>query len=186
VYGIIGEADSDAKTLKVLVRRLAGNESLTIKPKGYEGAPQMLRKGAEQMRLFDRLGMKRFIIAYDSDTDDPKDRYETVMREIVRPSGIRNDYCILIPVQEIEAWILADIEAVSRVLTSWKPSPERRPPESINKPKEHLERLSRINGKKPIYDHTTHNEKVAKYLRLDVVRERCPSFVPLARFVTGE
>jgi hypothetical protein len=185
VYGIIGEDDSDARTLKVLIRRLAGDDSLTIRPKGYDGCAQMLRKGAEQLRLFMKLGLKRFVIAYDADKDEPSTRYEMVMKEIVRPVGLQENYCVLIPVQEIESWIIADIEAVSHVFSSWKPKGVSRSPEHIDDPKEYLEKLSRLNGRRPIYDHTTHNEKVAEYLRLDVVRNRCPSFAPLAVFITG-
>jgi hypothetical protein len=101
----------------------------------------MLRKGAEQIKLFVNLGMKRFIIAHDCDKDDPNTRHEAVMREMIRPSGIDRDYCVLVPTQEIEAWIIADIEAVSKVFSSWKPKPEKKSPETIENPKEHLERL---------------------------------------------
>jgi hypothetical protein len=188
VYGIIGESDSDANTLKELVRRLAENRSLRIQVKGYEGCTEMLRKGAVQLKLFARLGMTRFIIAHDSESSDAAISSETrekVMAKIVRPSGIKQNYCVLIPVQEIEAWILADIEAVSHVFTSWNPMPIDRSPELIDDPKEYLKRLSRDARKKPRYDNATHNELIAKHLRLDIVRTRCPSFAPLADFVTG-
>jgi hypothetical protein len=184
LYGIIGEDDSDAATLKVLVHRLADNWSLTVRAKGYDGGAQMLRKGAGQLRLFAGLGFMRFVVSYDSDGHDPEARRKEVMEKVVIPAGLQNNCCVLIPIQEIEAWILADIQAVNKVFSSWKPDPIPNSPESIESPKEFLERLSRNTKKKPIYHHATHNQIVAKHLCLDTIRRRCPSFMPLVRFVT--
>jgi hypothetical protein len=68
----------------------------------------------------------------------------------------------VIPVQELEAWILADLSSVSKVITSWAPK-DVLSPESINDPKEHLERLSKEH-QKPKYIHAIHNQKIAHYL----------------------
>ena len=105
------------------------------------------------------------------------------MERIITPSGITHHYCIIVPVQEIEAWILADIEAVTRVFPSWLPAAFAGNPELIDDPKEHLERLSKATNKKPIYHHSTHNRVVAEHLNLNKVRQRCPSFQPLVDFV---
>jgi hypothetical protein len=184
VYGIIGEDESDARTLKELVHCLANDRSLKIKTKGFEGCGQMLRRGAGQIKLFAQLGLTRFIVAYDADGHDPRDRYDEVMAKVIRPSGVQTGYCVLIPVQEIEAWILADIESVSNVFSSWHPDPITQDPEKIENPKEFLEKRSRDSRKRPVYDHSTHNEKVARHLNLEIVRKRCPSFAPLVKFVT--
>ncbi len=92
------------------------------------------------------------------------------------------DCCIVIPVQELEAWILADIECASKVFPSWKPSPIHNP-EGISKPKEHLEKLSRDSKQRPRYRHAIHNEQVAKHLDLEKVARKCPAFTVLAAFV---
>ena len=185
MYGILGEDESDVQTLKVLIRRLRDDPKLPLKLKGYDGCGEMLRKGERQLHLFAGLGCDRFVICYDADGHDPNDRREEVMRKIVRPSGFARQCCVLVPVQELEAWILADIEAVSNVLTSWRPDPIKQNPEAIKDPKEYLERLSRGTNKKPIYSHATHNPRVAQYLRLALVRGRCPSFEPLVSFVAN-
>ena len=49
--------------------------------------------------------------------------------------------------------------------------------------KEHLERMSRMDGTRPRYAHAVHNPKIAKHLDLEKVREKCPSFRPLFSFV---
>jgi Domain of unknown function (DUF4276) len=183
VYGIIGEDNSDAQTLKVIVRRLAQNANLTIKAQGFDGCSEMLRKGASRLRLFSDLGLQRFIVCYDSDGHDHRERREEVMRRIVRPSGLPQPCCVLIPIEEIEAWILADIQAVSKVFSSWNPDPIRQNPESIPNPKEYLENLSKQTNKKPVYSHATYNQRVAEHLNLELVHQRCSSFRPLRDFV---
>ena len=104
------------------------------------------------------------------------------MQQIVRPSGLAQDCCIVIPVQELEAWILADIECASKIFTSWRPSPIENP-EGIPDPKEHLEKLSRDSRQRPRYSHAIHNEKMAEHLDLDKVAQKCPAFRTLVAFV---
>ncbi len=123
MYAVIGEDKSDAEMLAVLMRRLANDQTLTIKTFGYSGCAQMLSKGARQLKSFAGLGCSRFVVCHDADGDDPNVRYNRVMERIVRPAGVAGSSCIVIPVQEIEAWILADIEAVTKVFSSWKPKP---------------------------------------------------------------
>ena len=181
MYGILGEDRSDAETLTTLVRRLKSDDSLPVKRKGYEGGALLLRKGANQLRAFADLGCSRYVVCHDSDGPDPTARRQQVLDQVVKPSGV-GPCCIVIPVQELEAWILADIAAVTAIMSSWHPT-EIGSPEHITSPKEHLERLSRDARKKPRYSHATHNEQVAKYLNLDRVAAKCPSFRPLRDFV---
>jgi len=184
VYGIIGEHPTDVDTLKVLVKKIAKNNAVKVHVKGYGGAGQLFRKGAKQLTQFSGAPhyCQRFIVCYDSDGNDPKERHRAVANKIIKPSKVKNPCCILIPVQELEAWILADIQAVQNVITSWAPK-EITNPEAISKPKEHLEKLSRASNKRPRYDHTLHNDKVAAYLDLAKVAAKCVSFRPLINFV---
>jgi hypothetical protein len=184
VYGVLGEDKSDVATLKVLIRRLANDEKVSIK--GYDGCGEMLRKGGKQ--LFARLGCTRFIVCYDSDDEEPTTRYQKIVKHIIIKSGLtglKEIICIVIPVQEIEAWILADIEAVSNIFKNWHPKPISNP-ESIDSPKEYLEKLSRDSKKRPRYNHATHNEKMALYLNLDRVSQKCHSFIPLVQLIESD
>ena len=142
MYGIIGEDKSDVDTLKVLIRRLGEDEGIRIRPKGYEGCGEMLKKGCAQLAAFADLGCTRFVISFDSDGLDPRGRREAVLQQLVIPNSIEKKCCIVIPVQELEAWILADIVAVAQVFPSWLPKAIENP-ENIPSPKEHREKLSR-------------------------------------------
>ena len=114
-YAILAEDRSDLETLRVLVKRTAGDASLRVKGRGYQGCGELLRKGAAQIQLFANLGCNRFLVCADADGPDPDDRYSEVRERVVEPSGFA-ETCIVIPVQELEAWILADLPAVTQNL----------------------------------------------------------------------
>jgi len=182
LFGILGEDSSDVETLTVIVRRLAGNESLPIKTKGFGGSGGLLTKGRRILELMAAQGCDRFVVCIDADGPNPQPNYQRVVESVTEPAEVDAAACIVIPVQELEAWILADIQAVSRILSSWTPQPVKNP-EGIAKPKEHLVRLSRKKNAKPRYITTVHNGRVAEYLNLGEVMRKCPSFLPLREFV---
>lgn len=183
MIGVIGEDKSDVDVLTRLIRRLANDDRYPVKGMGYTGSGELFKKGPKQLRsYYQAFGCVRFVICYDADRDDPEKRFEKITDEIIDASRLACKFCALVPIQEIEAWILADINAVSRVITSWTPNAEISNPESINDPKEHLRSLSK-RYKKPLYSPAVHNAKVAAHLDLDKVFRKCQSFRPLAEFV---
>ena len=184
MFAVIAEDKSDVETLTTLIRRIADNQSVSVKGKGYNGCAQMLCKGAVQLRAFAAAGVcKRFVVCYDSDRASPEARRRELIERVIVPSGVFAPMCALVPVQEIEAWILADVNAVGKVITGWMPNENIHNPEAINDPKEYLEKMSR-QSQRPRYAHAVHNSKIAKYLDLTQVRKKCPSFLPLYEIVT--
>jgi hypothetical protein len=190
MYVVIAEDTSDLNCLKILIKRLTNNNAITIVGKGYNCCGDMLNKGAALLKFYDmQKDYRKFIICYDRDKDLAQKRYEQVISKIIKPSGIKkseNSICIVIPTEEIEAWILADIQAVSKVIPTLQPEKKYPNPEEIANPKETLERLSRENKPKPLYSHNTHNEQVMKHINLEVVKEKCLSFVELAKFIESD
>ncbi len=185
MYGVIGEDDSDVAVLCVLIRRLLNNSSLPIRKKGYDGCGEMLRKAARQLRDFAEAGCRRFIISYDVDRSTPDERREAVRTKIIIPSGLDLPYLALTPQEEIEAFVLADLQAVTRIIPSWQPDSIPNP-EAIPSPKEYLTKLSRDSRRKPRYDYVSDNPRVAVHLNLDLVRAKCRQFRPLVTFVVPE
>jgi len=190
VYAIIGEDNSDVETLKVLVKRIAKTPNLSVRTKGYTGGPQLLERGAAQLNAYRELGCNRFIICYDCDNELPAERYKKIIDRIINKSDLRNSnssesICALVPVQEIESWILADLSAVSKIISSWKPTACFSNPEVQESPKEELAKLSRNMQRKPLYNHVVHNPRVAEHLKLDVLATKCPSSLPLFEVVLG-
>ena len=157
-----------------IVRRHFG-DGAQIKSKGYEGCAKLCRKGARDIKAWILRGMTRVIVCHDADSNDPTKVREKVIKAVLHPSGFSGAACVTIPVEEIEAWIIADEAAITAVIPSFKftghPSPE-----TIHDPKEWLCRQSRASNGKPLYSPATFNPAVAKELRFEVVAKKCPSF----------
>ncbi len=182
-YAVLGEDSSDAQTLQVLIRRIACNEGLTVKPKGYDGCGELLRKGARDLNDLLDQGYDRFVVAYDADRCDPvARRAEARMRIVDRSRVASSACCVVIPVEELESWLLADVGAVSKKWPGWRPEPIASP-ERVRDPKEHLEKLSRDSQRRPRYSHAVDNPWLARHVDLAMVERKCPSFVVLADFV---
>ncbi len=184
MYAILGEDESDTEMLKVLIRKIHADDSVRVKCKGFSGCKEMLRKGASYFKSFKDLGCKYFIVAYDADRESPVARRQEALEKVVHAAQVTH-HCVLVPVQEIEAWILADLPAIKRsnVCPGWNPEDEFSNPENVADPKERLEKLSRNAKQHSRYNHVSHNPRVASYLDLDVVAQKCPSFRPLHDFV---
>jgi hypothetical protein len=186
VYYVLGEDQSDVETLKVIIRSLRADGSLRVGGKGFGSGSDLMRRGYKFLQVASAIGWDRFIICHDADEDDPSAIRARITDRVVKPSGIAAPVCIVVPVREIEAWILADLDAVSRAFPRWKPAWQPKPipnPEGIRQPKEHLMRSSRDPNRRARYRHPADNPIVARHLDLAIVRKKCPSFVPLADFV---
>jgi len=192
-YAILGEEISDAESLKILVQRIISSKKkgkkpkhLSIKPKGYDGWSHLCRKGGRDLATLDRLGFDRFIVCVDADKCDPIERKRHVEKTVVTKSGIRKQCCVVIPIREIEAWILADLQAVARanVIPTWAIKPYTSDPERLADPKRYLRSESRCPKTKEVrYFEAVHNELVANHLDIELVAKRCKSFKSLVDFV---
>jgi len=182
LYGIFSEDKSDFETLKVLIQRLAIDEKIQFCGKGFNGCGELLKHAWRNLKSQADMGCTRFVIAHDADQRDFRDVQRDLVDKIIKPSGIKKSICLLVPVQEIEAWLLADVCAASNLFKGWMPKPEPNP-ESIARPKEYLEKLSRVASGSPRYRHAMHNPQLAKHIDLVKVSKSCPSFRPLETFV---
>jgi len=185
MFAILGEDNSDVEMLSTLVKRISKTPNLPVKRKGYMGCAELLNKGAKQIIAYDKLGCTKFIICYDSDRSKPSDRYKIIVDRIIKSSGISADFCALVPVQEIESWILADLPSITKIIPSWKTSKNFSNPESQDDPKEFLEKLARNEKYKPLYTHAIHNPRIAEHISLSEIALKCPSSYPLFELVQG-
>jgi len=182
VIAVLGEDDSDVEMLKHLIWKLTGSKSIQIKTKGYRSKGAVFVKGRRDIETFAKLGSKFFIVCVDSDGEDVMELRRRMTGDLLPATEIGKRSCCVIPVQEIEAWILADLKAVTKVITSWNPKHVKNP-ESIPSPKEYLEKLSKAENKRPRYSHATHNEKVANHLDISILDRSCPSFKIFSDFI---
>ncbi|MBB6431573.1 DUF4276 family protein [Algisphaera agarilytica] len=176
---ILAEDVSDCDVLKNVVRLLEPGIGFSFKAKGYNGCSGLLRKGFRDMKSWHQQGVDRFLICHDADSNSPEDVCAKVKRDVIRKSGATCLSCIAVPVEEIEAWLVADESAIKTVLPKFNFSGHPNP-ESINSPKEWLEKKSRAQNGRPLYAHKVFNPRVAEVLDLSVVKKKCPSFEKFA------
>ena len=188
--GVLGEDESDAEAVRRLYRRLraaAGLAPIKIKHFGYGGSGELFRKGHAQLKAWEKAGCVRAVVCHDADRGDPAARKLRVMQDVIGKSGAAIPCCALVPVQEFEAWILADAEKLANLFDWCRGLKQPNHPETIRDPKEHLRELTR-NPKTKRYEYhpPTHNPFMADQLGPDTVASRCPSFVTPVQFVGDE
>ena len=181
-FAVLAEDKSDVEALRILVRRLSGIPSLSVTGKGFEGCAKLRRKLASHMRNFARDGVSHFIVCHDSDFNQPQSVKAQIEAIIKAGCASISKYSIIVPVQEIEAWVIADEVAIRKVIQTMRIKAVLHP-ERIDSPKQWLEKTSRVAGTRPRYEHTIHNHIVFSNADLNKIAERCPSFRPLKEFV---
>ena len=88
---------------------------------------------------------------------------------------------ILIPIEEIEAWLLCDPAALKTVFRMAKLPKTPKSPELIPDPKQLLADIIRKNSKTQ-YLNTIHNRRIASALSISKLG-RCPSFSAYPKFL---
>ena len=184
--GIIAEDNSDADCAAVLIHRITNNDRIGIRRFVGKGCGKVKRKcyaWSEQLR---QRGCSLLVLIHDLDGNDIEDLRTTlngVLNGVFNPCPI-TIHLICIPVQELEAWLLSDPNAIKTAMHLNKSPNVKGQPETISSPKEHLgELIYRASKGEKIYIHTKHNPKITEALSISLVQSKCPSFIPFYDFV---
>jgi hypothetical protein len=189
MYVVIAEDTMDVNCLKILIKKILNKPSISIEGKGFGSCGDMLNKGAKFLSLYEKQeSYRKVIICHDRDKYSKEEVYKRVVSNIISSAKLKNKLiCILIPTEEIEAWILADMAAIVKVFPSFVPpkqpffNPEKEPD-----PKEKIKGLLNKNKPRPLYMDTNDNKKIIEELDLDAVKKKCPSFAELHEFVKND
>ena len=123
------------------------------------------------------VNCEKVIILGDADCSEERERERLQRIYEHLPEVLRRRVHICIVVHELESWLLADENAISRVLG--KNVKLVKNPESIHDAKEYLEGLFEKGGKK---QHLL-AEEIAKHVNVEKLREKCASFADFERMV---
>ena len=121
---------------------------------------------------------EKVIILGDADCNEEgeRERLQRIYEHL--PEGLRRRVHICIIVHELESWLLADENAISKRLgKNVRAVPN---PESIHDAKEHLEELFEEAGEKYL---TKFGGEIAKHVNVEKLREKCASFADFERKV---
>ena len=180
--GIIAEDISDFDSLTKLIPKIKKDNYVFRKALG-KGCGRLRSKGHRFSKVLRDQGCARLIIIRDSDGKDVGKLKEEI-RNAIDPAPI-DDHVIVIAVQELESWLLADIKAVHQVFSSRRrPPKEIASPERISGPKEYLRNFIKTNYGKQ-YLNTIHNSKIAEKASISKIAKKCRSFEDLVCFVNA-
>ena len=172
--GVIAEDDSDVKVLEAITEKIISKNSFSIKKMVGRGCAQLRRKCSRFARNLKDRDCSVLVVIHDLDRAS-----EPALRQQLEKSIGETDFLakiVLLPVEELEAWLLSDPEAIKLTFNMGRLPKIPVMTHTIPSPKEYLERLVRQNSKSR-YVNTIHNHKIARNLKLENIM-RCPSFCP--------
>ena len=178
-FGLIAEDESDIKVLKILMQKLICENSFCTKKFSANGCGKIMGKAIAWANTLRKKGCHRLILVHDLDRHN-----EVELRRSLEEKLNQSDFsifCVVVPKEEIEAWLLCDNVNLGRVLNSTQPFPEILHPEEIKSPKEFLRRKSNeLGGRR--YVNSIDNPKIAEGISIGNL-DRCPSFTNFSEFV---
>ena len=177
--GVIAEEHNDVEVLEELASKVIKKNGFSISRFVGHGCGKLRNKcGVWARNLRDR-GCDLLIVAHDLDRND-----EAALRDLLSTSTDGSGFkyaLILIPIEELEAWLLCDAEALRTVFNMRSTPKVSKAPETIKSPKEFLGQLVRGNSKTQ-YLNTVHNKRIAGSMNLETLA-RCPSFGDFPKFL---
>lgn len=181
LIGVIAEDHTDVEIVKQLIGKFA--------PQGSFGTKRFVGRGSGSIKAkcngwainLQRNGCRHLILIHDLDNKPIRELKEGL--EIALKPNPFSSYVVVIPIQEIEAWLLCDPQAIKRALKLRTAPREIHQPERLDDPKRILrDIIYSASGGQREYINTVHNEKIAKEIGISRLR-KCPSFKPLELFV---
>ena len=171
--GLIVEGSYDEAAIPELIRKSVSSEvNVICRPCGNTN--QLMKRFAGFLNEFQYVNsgkpVGRALVIRDADQKNPNDLIAR-MEEKIRGRIYDFPRRLLIAVQEMEAWLLADEEAVS--LVTGKRQQRIVNPETLDDPKARLKKILSDAG---IAYTAEVARKIAANTRLDVLSVRCASF----------
>ena len=178
--GIIAEEKNDVEVLYEITAKIIPENSFTFKQFVGHGCGKLRKKCAAWAENLVQKGCTRIVVVHDLDRHDEPELRQKLEAAIDGLDCERS--LVLIPIEELEAWLLTDKHAIRDVFKMRRLPKIPRNTERIKDPKEFLESIVKRNSKTN-YLNTVHNRRIANALALDEVK-RCKSFAQYPEFVT--
>jgi hypothetical protein len=179
--GIIAEDNSDFETIKTIINKFT-KKNLSYKKNIGHGCGKIKRKCKDYVDDLEKRNCDLVLLFHDLDRNDYKTLNDS-LHDKIKDCNISQKF-ICIPVEEIEAWFLSDVNAIKNTFKIKRQINIKGKPETIPSPKEFLQALIYKNSNKTIvFNNAKHNNKIAENLDLNLVSKSCPSFNKLEEFL---
>lgn len=178
MIGLIVDGDSDEKTIPILANKILQGAGIGIKPKVVpRGHKLNVRKMQEHINDMAREqpNLEKIIVCMDSEEDDLvqlEGEVKQVERQLVHKT-VKPKYVLV--VRMLESWLLADEDALRKVLRRRARVKPIANPEAIRDPKEKLKEIFQGAGK--TFQYTRDDPKIAEAIKdVSRIRKKCPRF----------
>lgn len=161
--GVIAEENNDVEVLYELTSKIINEKDFAFSKFIGHGCGKLRRKTSSwAFNLLDR-GCSHLVILHDLDDHD-EGKLRTTLKKLIKGLDFVG-FIILIPIFEIESWLLCDSDAIKKVF-NLKNNPKLPwNPEAVRDPKKHLRDLVWTKCRKR-YLNTIHNKKIAKEIQI--------------------
>ncbi|MES9852474.1 MAG: DUF4276 family protein [Candidatus Thiodiazotropha sp. L084R] len=177
--GIIAEDASDVAVIDSILEKYMASNKYSVKKFVGNGCGKLRNKCGTWANMLSVYGCDHIMLFHDLDRYNMAELRKTLTKKVSKdthPNSI-----IVIPVEELEAWLLSDMKAIKKVFRLRKVPKKIHDCESVTSPKEHLRDLVWAAGKKR-YLNTTHNKKIAQAASVTNFR-RCKSYKEFDEYV---
>ena len=172
--GIIAEEINDVEVLAELTSKFIRRNAYSISRFVGHGCGKLRRKLAAWATVLRDRGCEILVVLHDSDGADQGVLRAELDASLRRSAAQFDAIIVLIPVEELESWLLCDPDAL-RLTFNMKKAPKLPArPENQKSPKEFLRDLVN-NASNAEYANTIHNLRIAQRLSISAL-EKCPSF----------
>lgn len=178
--GVIAEDESDVQVVTAFARKIA-RKPFSVKPVVGHGCGRLRNKCHGWARMLEGRGCSVLLLIHDLDTAH-LGQLQNTLRTALGQSPIAK-HAIIIPVRELEAWLLSDHDAIQKTFKFKRRLGKIANPEAIQRPKETLrDIIEQRSDRKIIYVNTIHNSKIADHCQISNLL-RCLSFRPFQTFI---
>lgn len=179
VIGVMAEDTSDVLVVESILGKYLERNEFTIKQFVGHGCGKLRQKCDSWAETLFKRGCEHVLLVHDLDKNK-----ESALRRLLRDKVPENRFphsVIIIPVEELEAWLLSDPEAIKLTFSLPKSPKAIADCDAIRSPKDHLRRIVWDLGKKR-YLNSIHNQKISENTSLENLR-RCNSFAEFDKYV---
>ncbi|HKQ26246.1 MAG TPA: DUF4276 family protein [Burkholderiales bacterium] len=179
--GLIVENQSDEDVIATLVSRLTSRK-VQYRSFHSRGCGKLKSKCVAWASDLFLRGSRILLVVQDLDKND----LATLRKEIetLVSSTPFSKRCVVIPVREIEAWLLADEQGIASAFSLKKVVSATTSPELESDAKGRLyEVVYAASEKRVEYVNTVHNKRIATQASITRIQSKCPSFSVLSHFV---
>lgn len=177
--GVIAEEYNDVEVLYELTCKLIDENRFSFSKFVGHGCGKLRKKCTAWAENLLKRGCTHLVVLHDLDRNNEQ-LLRLELTHCVSSIGFRG-YVILLPIQEIEAWLLVDPKALKLVFNMDKIPKLPTSPEAVQHPKEKLRDIVwKSTGKH--YVNTFHNKMIAAASHISKVK-MCQSFRPYPIFI---